>query len=675
MKKNKIIFLIKNLLMLFVLIAWENDFYSQILHSKNQAARLNIDAKAAITPTHSKEALARSREFIQIDSTYFLGYMYEGIYKVRHAQDLIGFKNAAEPLEYAYQLILRDYKKELTRRTKDVFDVYYSFQLQMYFQEMVYALWESYMNAQEFQKAYDLTMEVAHLNLQLEYYFQSYTHIAWIVHKLRMYSSNDYPFLKDDVLSNVQLAMIFIDSAYEKAAKDEKLNAGIFDIYSDNLYSIAHYQAILYTYLFQMDSATYYYDKLKSRGYYSHNNRGNFLYISGKFRLAEEEYNNAHLNIVDDMSKELKEHVYFTSFIKINKGANRSYIYQLSKTLEYENSKPGYGWYNMAMARTLMYSGQRKQAEPYLKKAENFKELHIGTTLGNEHYQMSLYSLKYIDSYLKLKEFKKQNEGWYWNPINWFRVAGMAFDKYITRYNLVSILAENPEREYVLYPIFASESVIYWDEVMNILAEINPEYFISYYEKEIKENNQRPSILPYQKLILARLYIIEDEWEKADALCEEILMDAQIDNEYEGFLIANTMALKSKIEEERGNDRESKKWFYQMYLLYPSLAKTEDGELDIYIQNKDSLPKDILDAIKDSDLNIVNEINEQTIVLSIQYKVENERHYATLIVADSEANIVISEVQLKNDSIDELGEEIYAALFGYFPLSMMESEE
>ncbi|RYZ21816.1 MAG: hypothetical protein EOP49_46835, partial [Sphingobacteriales bacterium] len=48
----------------------------QVNHPKNQSKRYEVDAKRTGTDVNSNDALPRSREFIRIDSTYYVGWMY-----------------------------------------------------------------------------------------------------------------------------------------------------------------------------------------------------------------------------------------------------------------------------------------------------------------------------------------------------------------------------------------------------------------------------------------------------------------------------------------------------------------------------------------------------------------------------------------------------------------------
>ena len=69
--------------------------YSQ----SKEAARYEIDVKRIGVGFGDREALLRSREFIRLDSTYYVGYLYAGVFLYEHAADYNGFKNCIEPLK------------------------------------------------------------------------------------------------------------------------------------------------------------------------------------------------------------------------------------------------------------------------------------------------------------------------------------------------------------------------------------------------------------------------------------------------------------------------------------------------------------------------------------------------------------------------------------------------
>ena len=86
-------------------------FVSYCSFAQNAAARYEIDAKRiGVNPT-DKDALPRSREFIRLDSTYYVGWMYEGLYKADRSADYLGYKNAIIPLQKAIDLLDKDFGK------------------------------------------------------------------------------------------------------------------------------------------------------------------------------------------------------------------------------------------------------------------------------------------------------------------------------------------------------------------------------------------------------------------------------------------------------------------------------------------------------------------------------------------------------------------------------------
>src|SRR5689334_12717765 len=63
-------------------------------HAQNPAARYEIDAKRiGVTPV-DKDALPRGREFIRLDSTYYVGWMYQGLFLNDRSVDVIGYQRA-----------------------------------------------------------------------------------------------------------------------------------------------------------------------------------------------------------------------------------------------------------------------------------------------------------------------------------------------------------------------------------------------------------------------------------------------------------------------------------------------------------------------------------------------------------------------------------------------------
>ena len=166
----------------------------------------NIDAKRMIEDVNGEDALPRSREFKRIDSTYYVGWMFEGAYKYNHAADYLGFKNAAVPLEHALDLMEHDYAKALSTRTGDIMVFYPIRVLVPDYTMIAYYLMNSYANTDQPDKVYKLLRRTLKWKFQASYYMDCYNHLAWTVHRNRFYTSAKYPFLKNSIDENEKLA-------------------------------------------------------------------------------------------------------------------------------------------------------------------------------------------------------------------------------------------------------------------------------------------------------------------------------------------------------------------------------------------------------------------------------------------------------------------------------------
>jgi hypothetical protein len=135
----------------------------------------DIDAKRQIENIDGEDALPRSREFKRIDSTYYVGWMYEGVYKFNHAADFLGFKNAAIPLERTLGLIEHDYSKALATRTDNILTLYPIRIILPDYTMAAYYLLQCYNNTDQVDKAYALLRRVQKWKFQMDFYMDTGT--------------------------------------------------------------------------------------------------------------------------------------------------------------------------------------------------------------------------------------------------------------------------------------------------------------------------------------------------------------------------------------------------------------------------------------------------------------------------------------------------------------------
>ena len=83
-------------------------------HAQSPAARYEIDAKRqGVSPTE-KDALPRGKEFVRLDSTYYMGWMYQGMYLSDRSADVSGLEKSLPFLRKAFLLMEKDFGALLT---------------------------------------------------------------------------------------------------------------------------------------------------------------------------------------------------------------------------------------------------------------------------------------------------------------------------------------------------------------------------------------------------------------------------------------------------------------------------------------------------------------------------------------------------------------------------------
>ncbi len=535
----------------------------------NPALRYEVDAKRTGTNMNSDDALPRSREFIRIDSSYYVGWMYEGVYKYNHAADFVGYRHAAAPLERALRQIERDYRPELGTRTKDLFTYINNYPKHIDYAYIVSFLNHCYLNTEEPEKSYALLRRYIKWNFQREFY-DPYNYLMWVTHRHRFYTTEKYSFLKGSIAENEALANRYLDTALRRLARNARFNEGIFQPGYDatDYLGVYHYKSLINAYALKMDSAEYYFKKLRNSPIFPHNNYATFKVVSGDFREAESEYKLASMQ--DPGDKRLQEWAYYSSIIDIYKGLPKHGELKMKDMVRSAGSTPGFGWYNIALARCLYYDGQISESIRHADRAAAFKELHIGTTLGQSHYDFSIQLNKLLTTEARYEMQRFENRGWWYSPnvmMNMIRLAG---ERYLQGFLIINQFAQNPERDQVIYRLFSTESTIGWDEVYQLVKNFSTRYFIRRFS-ESAANDPRPSVRKYFRLMIARLHIKEGEFKEAEPILQDLLTERGTDLSYEKLFLARTYQALAECAEGQDRPAERDAWLHKLYQSYPQL--------------------------------------------------------------------------------------------------------
>jgi hypothetical protein len=538
---------------------------------KNAALRYEIDAKRLGVDLGSDEAAPRSREFLRIDSTYYVGWLYDGASRFNRAADYIGYRSAIAPLERCVRLLERDYRMELSTRTHDLLTYINIYKRQGDYGTAVQYLLQCYANTEDPQSAYNLLRRYLRWNFQRDF-VDVYSQLMWVTHRNRFYTRERYPFLRNSIDENERLASAYLDSGMRRIARASQFNTGIFQpgSYQQEYLGLYHYRAILYSYAFQADSAQRYYDLLREGRQMSHNNYGSFRATLGDFKTAEEEYRIASMSEAGD--KRLQEWAYYSSILDIYKALPKTGMELSQGMIQSAGSTPGFGWYNIALARCLLYDGQITEAERIVEKAAKFKELHIGTTLGQTHYDFSVQLIKLAALKARVQMIRFENADWWYNPNAIGQMIRQRSMQALQQFLIINQFAQNPERDRVIYKLFSTESTVSWDEIWTLISDFSTQYFVDRFSKEL-QTDKRPRVRKYFQYFIARLRMKQGKWDEAYRLLEGINRSGiDLDPQYEKLFLARLDEAMAITAQELNKKGERDAALSRVVTTYPQLV-------------------------------------------------------------------------------------------------------
>jgi hypothetical protein len=612
----------------------------------------------------SKEALDFSRECKTADAGYYLGWMFEGSYNHEIAADVIGYSNSIEPLEKARALMEKKFGAQLKLRTKEVMPYITIMNLHRDYSFINYALQECYVYTDQYEKAWSTVKHYLQYNLQDETYLDSYNTLCWMVHRNRFYTKEKYSFLKNNIAENEKYANQLLDDGVKKIYADEPLNKDFYQDYVKNcLQGVYHYKAILYSYAMNIPSAEYYFNEMKKNGSFSENNYGNFCSVQAKFKEAEKHYQLAAQNEPSD--KRLREYVYFQSIIEAYKSKPKQALHDIQEYVKTAGTTPGYGWYQLGISRSLLNDGQFAQSNAFATLASNFREVHIGTTLGQSHYDFTTNLLLLMAKEQELASVKFENKKWYYSPSAIWKKIKCGVEKLLTQYIIINQLSNNPEREDVIYKLFSSESTVSFDEVWALLKDYSTGFFIKKFEKQLADE-KRVAVKKYFQLILAKLYIKEKNYTKANELVQQIIADKNYDAAYEKLFAFRVAEVQLQLIQTKDKNANTQEIVTQMYYLYPQWMPYTDATIQCRqviagVQNDST--KKILASLSDANIDWQTQKTNYTHDAQIKFENKNNLHLITFTLVQADGKEMMPPFTFSYTTNDEAAKILKYSIF------------
>ena len=572
--------------------------------AQNPAARYEIDAKRLGVTPFDKDALPRGREFLRLDSTYYVGWMYQGIYLHDRSVDQQGFQRSLPYLRHSFNLLEKDYSALL----KSIYSnpMLYMQNNQRYNDYLVLAnkLREAYEYLEIPDSAMWVLKQVERKDFRRDF-FGTAGLKAWIIHRNRFYNHDKYDFLENSVAANEQLALKACYDGIGRINRNLTQNNLWFGDFHSTIdrHNIYHYLALIHCYLKNYDSSDYYYKEMQAAGTVSNNNYGNMKAEIGDFAEAIDLYSKDKFKYSG--LKNLMEPYYYLPVLYIYSGNTVEAMNTAKDAIEYSNSSPGFGWYNIALARSYMYNGQLDSADASIQKAAAFKEVHIGTTLTQQQYEFTIGLLRLVWYNRKIDALKFFDRGWWYHPSSLYALAELQTRKYTHEYVLATQLALNPERARIIYDLFCGESTVGYDEIWYLMSRYSPRYFEKLMTDYIA-NDPRKNIKKYFELYQARLAWEAGNKNDAQDKLENILNTVRLDTAHEKLFLGRLYEGLALAYDRKDNVQKTDLMLTNELEQYAQLIPFNAVPIKMHLQVNnadDAITKAVIDELKNCNIN------------------------------------------------------------------------
>jgi len=635
-----------------------------LIAQPNITARYEIDAKRIGVSLDDKDALPRSREFIRLDSTYYVGYMFEGMYRSEKSSDFIGFKYEIPSLRKAFVLLQKDYGRNLKKMFNSPQDYMQSMNRYIDFLEISNTLRECYDNIEMPDSVMWVLNNVSKYNFPKDHLGVNGIK-AWTYHRNRFFTSEKFSFLKNTVEENEKEAFNYCYYALNRIETNRVKNDVWFgpgQAETDKL-NVYHYLALLHCYNKNYDSSEYYYQRLAESGKVSWNNYGIMKLEIGEFAVSHEYLDKDKFKY---MQKTLKEPFYYIPMLDVYAGRTKDAMSLCKKAIQNAGSTPGFGWYNIALCRSYMYDGQLDSAEYVLRKAADFKEVHIGTTLTQNQYDFTINLLKLQLNERKTALVKFANNGWWYSPSALYNIAALKLEKMLMQYVLINQLSANPERDRAIYDLFCGESTTSFDEDYYLIKDFSPSYFIKKYEN-YQKTDKRQNVQRYFKLMTHQMQWANGDEDKAFEGYKQIINQVELDSSAEKLFLGRLYEGLSKGNDEEGNKNGYNFYANALYEEYPQLLPFSGITIKMKLITNgvdDEQTKKVIKELKNCDIQWIDNIDATTPVADIAFIKKGDKYEATVNVKSGlNKRTVINEKMVFKNTVGA-GKELALRLFG-----------
>jgi hypothetical protein len=590
------------------------------------------------------------------------------MYKFDRSADYLGYKNAIPALRKAYLLMRKDFGTLFSNLFTPANLNPQNYARFQDLNQIAQTLRECYDNLE----MPDSVIWVANVYDKFKFpvdFLGVNTIKAWTYHRNRFFTSAKYGFLKDNVPDNEKMALAYCYRDFARIDANQQMAQLLFGPNIGNALRMStyHYLALMHCYLKNYDSSEYYYQKLVDGGRVSWNNYGGMQSEIGNFANATAYYEkDQNKSFIPGM---LREPYYYVPELYVYAGRTKDAITMARDAATESSSTPGFGWYNIALARSYLYDGQLDSCEDALTKAQNFKELHIGTTLTQSQYDftINLLRVQLIDK--KIARIKFLNKGWWYSFFTDLpALANLKAEKMMAEYVVVNQLIFNPERDRTVYDLFCGEGTTTYDEAWYLLKDFSPTYFANKYEL-YQRTDKRANMQRYFELFAAEFKLKGGKTAEAQKDLEELDETLQVDTAHEKLFVARLYETLAGIYDDNGDKTKYKLFANSLLEEYPQLLPYAGIKIDMQLNvygTDDETTKDVIGSLKGCNINFVNggESGVRAAKASLTFNKKGTAYEVFISVKAPNGKVIVDNQRMIFKKAQGVGEELALRLFG-----------
>ena len=191
---------------------------------------------------------------------------------------------------------------------------------------------------------------------------------------------------------------------------------------------------------------------------------------------------------------------------------------------------------------------------------------------------------------------------------------------------LASLIAENPEREQVIYSLFSPENLITFDEVLSATEGFGNEYFIEFYKNRL-DSDKRPRLKKYFRYVLGKLYLAEGKEKEASRYFEQVIFDPERGDPFQTLLMARAYEGLAQVSD--GTREQS--YVQQLYRIYPQIIPFTDLTMQFRLETipGNDMEEQIIKQLGGTRIAFTNNVNAPAVRLTFTTRGEAiDIHYA-----------------------------------------------